>query len=176
MKLADDLAGRKDSSDLAHRFEWLIDMLILRGHLKPGHRRLVAKVRGDRSRVFLSMFKDKRSMTSAPIDCGSLMHLCKARCCSMAATLSAEDLAEGILRWDIYEPYRLPRDNRTGYCRYLRADGSCCTYESRPGTCRDYDCREDTRVWIDWEAKIPAPLMPQLIPLGEWTPDPEPEE
>lgn len=174
--LASDLAAQPERADLAHRFEWLIDTLILRGHLKPGHRKLVAKVRGDRSKVFLSMFKDKRSMASPDVDCAALLPICKARCCSFAATLSAEDLAEGELRWDIYEPYRLPRDHRTGYCRYLRADGGCGTYENRPGTCRDYDCRDDPRVWIDFDKRIPAPLPPHVIPLGEWLPDPEPEE
>jgi hypothetical protein len=30
-------------------------------------------------------------------------------------------------------------------------------YAQRPGACRAYDCRHDPRVWIDFEARIPAP-------------------
>jgi Fe-S-cluster containining protein len=36
-------------------------------------------------------------------------------------------------------------------------DGDCTIYERRPGACRAYDCRRDARVWIDFEARIPAP-------------------
>jgi hypothetical protein len=30
-------------------------------------------------------------------------------------------------------------------------------YEKRLLVCRQYDCRKDTRVWTDWENKVPAP-------------------
>ena len=171
-KVVDDLATRKDNGDLVARLDYIVDLLILRGHLKPGHRRLLNKVRADRSTVFLAMFPDKRQVVGSDIDCPSLIHLCKARCCSYSVTLSAQDVAEGKLKWELYEPYRLLKDKTTGYCRYLRADAGCSVYEDRPATCRIYDCREDRRVWLDWDNKIPAPMdagaEPGVIPLGEW--------
>jgi Fe-S-cluster containining protein len=177
-RLVDEIDKRKDSADLVARLDYIVDLLILRGHLKPGHRRLLNKVRADRSTVFLAMFPDKRKMEGTDIDCPSLIHLCKARCCSYSVTLSPQDVAEGKLKWDLYEPYRMQKDKTTGYCRYLRADAGCKVYEDRPATCRLYDCREDRRVWLDWENKIPAPMAggaaPDVIPLGEW-PEPKTE-
>jgi len=180
-RLVDDLAGRHDNADLVARLEYIVDLLILRGHLKPGHRRLLNRVRADRSTVFLSMFPDKRQMKGPDIDCPSLIHLCKARCCSYSVTLSPQDVAEGKLKWELYEPYRMVKDKTTGYCRYMRADAGCSVYEDRPATCRLYDCREDRRVWTDWDKKIPAPMdigaEPGVIPYGEWPERaPEPEE
>jgi hypothetical protein len=35
--------------------------------------------------------------------------------------------------------------------------GACTVYAQRPGACRAYDCRHDPRVWIDFDARIPAP-------------------
>ena len=168
-RMADDIAGRPDDADLARRFEWLVDLLIMRGHLLPAYRRLVDKVRAaDRRPISLAQFRDKRSMPGTDIDCASRIHLCKARCCSFAVTLSEEDVVEGKLRFDLNEPYRIERDKRTRYCRYLKADGGCSTYEDRPATCRIYDCREDTRVWIDFEKAIPAPMPENVIPIDEW--------
>lgn len=176
-RMVDELAGRKDNADLVARLDYIVDLLILRGHLKPGHRRLLNKVRADRSTVFLAMFPDKHQVKGNDIDCPSLIHLCKARCCSYSVTLSPQDVAEAKLKWELYEPYRLAKDRTTGYCRYVRADASCSVYEDRPATCRLYDCREDQRVWLDWENKIPAPMErgaeAGVIPLGEWPP---PEE
>lgn len=170
--LVDDLAGRADNGDLVARLDKIVDLLILRGHLKPGHRRLLNKVRADRSTVFLAMFPDKHGIEGNDVDCPNLIHLCKARCCSYSVTLSPQDVAENKLKWELYEPYRLAKDQTTGYCRYLRADAGCSVYHDRPATCRLYDCREDRRVWLDWDNKIPAPMEhgahAGVIPLGQW--------
>lgn len=173
-RLADDLVGRPDGADLAARLDYLVGLLILRGHLKPGHRRLLNKVRGDRSTALLAMYPDKHRIEGSDIDCASRIHLCKARCCSYSVTLSPQDVLEGKLRWELYEPYRLLKDDTTGYCRYLRADAGCSVYHDRPATCRVYDCRFDSRVWLDFDNMIPAPMdvgsSPEVIPLGEWPP------
>jgi Fe-S-cluster containining protein len=81
--------------------------------------------------------------------------LCGARCCSFEVSLSAQDVAEGGIPFDLHEPYALPRAN--GRCVCMTDDGGCTIYERRPGACRAYDCRRDARVWIDFEAHIPAP-------------------
>jgi Fe-S-cluster containining protein len=71
-------------------------------------------------------------------------------------SLSAQDVAERLLPFDIHEPYRLPRDEQ-GRCTCMDAAGACTVYSHRPGACRAYDCRHDPRVWIDFDARIPAP-------------------
>jgi Fe-S-cluster containining protein len=155
--LAADLAQRPDHADLAHRVEWLVDTLILRGQLPASFRRLIQRVGAERSTVRLAMFRDKYQVPSADIDCASRIPLCKAKCCTMDVTLSAQDVAEGGIPFDVMQPYALPRDPATRRCVCMNADGACTIYEKRPGACRAYDCRHDPRVWIDFEARIPAP-------------------
>lgn len=155
--LAETLGARDDHADLSSRFEWLIDALILRGQLPATYRRLVAKVRGDRSSVRLASFVDKYSVVGADIDCAARIPLCGARCCTFEVTLSEQDVAERVLPFDIGAPYALPRDRSTGRCVCMNAEGACTVYAQRPGACRAYDCRHDPRIWIDFEARIPAP-------------------
>jgi hypothetical protein len=154
--LARSVAARDDHADLAARLEWLIDTLIFRHQLPASFREVAAKVRGqgDRSVVRLATFRDKHAMASPDIDCAARIPLCGARCCSFEVTLSAQDVADG-LPFDLMRPYALPRDQ--GRCVCMAADGACTIYDKRPGACRAYDCRHDARVWIDFEARIPAP-------------------
>lgn len=155
--LATTLAARDDHADLARRLEWLVDTLIMRGQLPASFRRLLAKVGDERSTVRLATFRDKYQVPSPDVDCASLIPLCGARCCSMEVTLSAQDVAEGGVPFDIMRPYALPRDPVTKHCTCMAENGACTIYERRPGACRAYDCRHDPRVWIDFDARIPAP-------------------
>lgn len=163
-ELGEDLSAPGHNADLAHRLEWLVDLLVLRGHLMPGHRKMLDKMRGEASPVRLANYTDKRALIGADIDCASLLPLCRGRCCAYAVSLSIEDLEEGKLGWDVHQPYLLPRNRDTGYCGCLGSDGRCTVYADRPGTCRAYDCRGDPRVWIDFEARIPAPMPAHLRP------------
>jgi len=154
--LADSVAARADHADLAARLEWLIDLLILRGQLPASFRRLAAKLtgNGDRSVVRLATLRDKYAIASPDIDCAARIPLCGARCCSFEVTLSAQDVAERSVPFDLARPYALPREH--GRCVCMDQDGACTIYAQRPGACRAYDCRRDPRVWIDFEARIPA--------------------
>jgi hypothetical protein len=155
--LADTVAATDDHADIAARLEWLIDLLILRGQLPASFRRLAAKVHGtgERSVVRLATFRDKYALASPDIDCAARIPLCGARCCSFEVTLSAQDLAERTIPFDVARPYALPRE--AGRCVCMADDGGCGIYAQRPGACRAYDCRRDPRVWIDFDARIPAP-------------------
>jgi hypothetical protein len=155
--LAATLGERTDHADIARRFEWLVDTLIMRGQIPESFRRLLAKVGNERSTVRLAMFRDKYQVPSADIDCATRIPLCGARCCTMDVTLSAQDVTEGGIPFDVTQPYALPRDPETKKCVCMNADGACTIYERRPGACRAYDCRNDRRVWVDFEARIPAP-------------------
>jgi Fe-S-cluster containining protein len=155
--LAGTLAQRDDHADLARKLEWLVDTLILRGQLPESFKRLIGRVGDERSTVRLAMFRDKYQVPSADIDCAARIPLCRARCCSMEVTLSAQDVAEGGIPFDVTRPYALPRDPVTKRCACMDGAGACTIYEKRPGACRAYDCRHDKRVWVDFEARIPAP-------------------
>ncbi len=154
--IAETLARQDDHGDVARRLEWLVDTLILRGQLPASFRRVLAKVGDERSTVRLAMFRDKYQVPSTDIDCAARIPLCGAKCCTMDVTLSAQDVAEGGIPFDIMKPYALPRDPTTKRCVCMDADGACTIYERRPGACRAYDCRNDARVWRDFDARIPA--------------------
>lgn len=104
--------------------------------------------------------EDKYAVDDLPdIDCASLIPLCKARCCRLTVFLSFQDLDEGKLKWDYGAPYVLRR-GADGYCVHNAGDGggrSCTRYHERPVACRRFDCREDKRIWADFEKRIPAP-------------------
>ena len=155
-RVAGAIAARDDHADLARRLEWLVDTLILRGQIPASFRRLVARVGGERSTVRLATFRDKYAVESADVDCAARIPLCRARCCSFDVTLSAQDVAEGGIPFDLHQPYALPK-RADGGCVCKGEDGACTIYARRPGACRAYDCRHDPRVWIDFDARIPAP-------------------
>ena len=95
-----------------------------------------------------------RFRDGAEIDCESRLHLCRAACCRLPLALSREDVGEGVVRWDPGQPYILARDE-DGYCVHLeRETWRCTVYAQRPIPCRGYDCREDQRVWLDFENKV----------------------
>ena len=97
------------------------------------------------------------------IDCASRIHLCHARCCTFKFFLSKQDLDEGTARWDYGNPYWI-RQADDGYCIHSDPGTRACTIHThRPHTCRQYDCRNDKRVWLDFEQMIPAP-MPETSP------------
>jgi len=68
--------------------------------------------------------------------------------------------------FELDRPYLLPRDPQTKRCACMDEEGLCTKYDVRPATCRTYDCREDARVWIDYEQRIPAPLPESVRPAG----------
>lgn len=166
-EMAEQVARRPFSRDLVGRLEWLVEILIDRGYLEPDHRALINRARGDATRVRLATYPDKRKVTNSDPGCAERMHVCKARCCAIDVELSAEDLAEGKLRWDLERPYLLPKADH-GLCEHLQGDGRCGAYEHRPAPCRAYDCVHDRHIWIDYDAMIPAPLPWWVTTFDLW--------
>ncbi len=102
---------------------------------------------------------DKYEAESPPIPCAELIPLCKARCCSLTFRLSTQDLEGRQVRWDYGNPYwNARRDD--GYCVHNEPGHGCNVYAERPAVCRTYDCRKDTRIWLDYDQRIPAPDVP----------------
>src|SRR5262249_8383734 len=115
-------------------------------------------------RVRLAEMGDKYAEgESVEIDCASRIHLCHARCCSFKFFLTKQDLDEGVAKWDYGNPYWI-KQAADGYCIHSDpATRGCLIHAKRPHVCRRYDCRNDKRVWIDFEKRIPAP-MPERQP------------
>jgi len=153
-------------TQVAMRLSLLIEMLIGRGVLRQNDARILGLYgqSAARPRVRLSVIRDKHAVASPPIDCAAHFHLCRGRCCSFHVALDPVEVRQGRLRFDLDEPYLLERA-ADGYCSHMRAgDGGCEAYDDRPATCRDYDCRHDPRVWIDYPQRIPAPMPEGVVP------------
>jgi hypothetical protein len=153
----------------------LLEVLAAREVLTPGHLRWFERQREHAPTggppVRLRPPIDKHRVAGPDIDCQRYLPLCQARCCSFAVALTAADVESGALRWELERPYLL-RHDADGYCAHLdRATGGCAIYDQRPAACREFDCREDRRVWDDFAAAAPAPMPPGLLPPpGGWRP------
>jgi Fe-S-cluster containining protein len=102
---------------------------------------------------------DKYKITEeVKIDCENRKHICRAACCRLTYSLSVQDIYEGI-RWDLGKPFLNAR-GPNGYCVHLRPDVlECSIYEQRSASCRNYDCRNDKRIWLDFDKMV---INPQL--------------
>jgi hypothetical protein len=99
----------------------------------------------------------------APIDCENRVHLCQAACCRLWFPLSKQDVDEGVVRWDLAYPYIIAQDEDK-YCRHLDRGACHCTiYQQRPLPCRAFDCRQDKRIWLDFDNKVINPDLDTMF-------------
>ena len=100
------------------------------------------------------------------IDCENRIHLCHAACCRLDFALSRQDIEEGVIKWDLGRPYLIAKDE-DGYCRHInRGTCQCTVYQQRPVPCRGYDCRNDKRIWADFEKGIVNPKLEEVFQKG----------
>jgi len=93
------------------------------------------------------------------IDCASRIALCKATCCKMVFPLSRQDVDEAVVHWDLGRPFVIAK-RANGYCQHLDENGHrCAVHAQRPLPCRVYDCRQDKRIWLDFEKRIVNPKI-----------------
>lgn len=161
------MQSKIDLIDLMTRLGALVEELVDKGVVDPAslelkllktrHAENERMTRQAHVQVELSPPRDKYKMADLPeIDCAARLPLCKARCCSFQFPLSVQDLDERIVEWDYARPYRI-RKRADGYCVHNEEGGCACkVYANRPAICRGYDCRQDRRVWVDFDKRIPA--------------------
>lgn len=158
-KLGAELPSMPDNGEALRRFEWLLDVLIMRGSLPPHFKKLASRLRAEQGvKIHLAIAPDKYQVESPDVDCAALMPICQARCCSLTVQLAEQDVEERVVPFVIDQPYMLPKDPVTKHCVCLdKATRGCTIYEHRPATCRSFDCREDRRIWTDFAARVLAP-------------------
>jgi len=101
---------------------------------------------------------DKYAVPSVDIPCAENLQWCRAICCSLVVHLSQQDLDEGVVAWDADRPYWIRHVD--GKCGHF--DAGCTIYAQRPGPCRGFDCRTDTRIWRDYDRRIPNANLARL--------------
>lgn len=150
-------------AELSATVQAMMETLVAEGHLPlplyEKKKRLAIVRENDQAAseagVEVSPMPDKYALGDLPdVDCGALLHLCRARCCTLSFPLSVQDLDERVVRWNYARPYQIAR-RPDGYCAHNEG-GRCGVYQHRPATCRLYDCRNDRRIWADFERRIPA--------------------
>jgi len=106
---------------------------------------------------------DKYALASPDVPCVENLALCRGACCSLVFNLGIQDLDEGVIKWEYGQPYRIRREH--GRCVHFDVERKGCgAYQHRPATCRTYDCRQDKRIWADYDKRIPAPDLDKLAP------------
>jgi Fe-S-cluster containining protein len=130
--------------------------------------------------VMIEQRIDKYAMDQLPdIDCDARIPLCNARCCTLHFPLSNQDLDERVVKWDYLKPYIIRQRETDGYCVHNDPGTFGCTvYHNRPAVCRTYDCRQDKRIWIDFDKRIPAidpRLRPKDVPVPHGPPPKHPQ-
>ena len=152
----------------------LVDLLIEKGLLTEEElnerkremgERLVKKFQENGMGVEIQDSKiDKYEFKDGPrIDCENRIHACKAACCRLRFPLSPQDLEEGVVKWDLPHPYLIAR-GADGFCAHLgRGSCRCTIYQHRPLPCRSYDCRQDRRIWEDFDKKFVSPDLENLF-------------
>ena len=86
----------------------------------------------------------------ADINCSERIHICKGVCCSLRFPLSKNEVESGHVKWDLGNPYFILQSQ--GCCTHQNHEnGGCTVYENRPSICSWYTCKEDTRIWKDFD-------------------------
>jgi Fe-S-cluster containining protein len=109
------------------------------------------------------------------VDCRERLDLCRAACCRLFnAYLSPHEIRSKNYEWDAGRPYALVR--RNGSCVYLSADCNCQVYDDRPLSCSTYSCRNDKRIWQDFDKRILNPKLKRWLEKENFVPDMDREE
>jgi Fe-S-cluster containining protein len=102
--------------------------------------------------------EDKYTAVAESPPCAELIAICHARCCKLRFALTTQDLDEGIIRWDYGRPYMIRQRASDERCVHNDpATRFCTVHAARPHVCRTYHCRDDNRIWIDYDKRIPQP-------------------
>ncbi len=95
--------------------------------------------------------KPDEDVTPVAVNCNERIHICKAVCCKLDFALSAEEIENGKVKWDLGKPYFI-RHEKNGYCSHMDLGKKCCSvYNDRPSVCKKYSCANDHRIWKDFE-------------------------
>ena len=138
------------------RAEGLVDGAAMDARLPALEAAETERAKG-RLSVKLNQDVDKYQLVGPDIPCDELLPLCRGRCCTLHFPLTSQDLDERVVKWNYLQPYNIRQRAEDGYCVHNDpATHGCAVYHHRPAVCRLYDCRNDKRIWVDYEKRIPT--------------------
>jgi Fe-S-cluster containining protein len=130
--------------------------------------RVLAADEATLGRVELAAVEDKYAVTAVDPGCAERLPICRARCCRLELALSTQDLDEGVIRWDYGRPYLIRQRASDRYCVHNDpASHACTAHAHRPAVCRTYSCKDDKRIWADFDARVLAAPVDDLPLPGD---------
>jgi Fe-S-cluster containining protein len=101
----------------------------------------------------IRVHQDGQRKREAEVDCFERHPICKGGCCYLDFALTWPEVEAGVVEWDDERPFSI-RHCADGYCTHWDQKTHLCKiHEDRPQVCRGYSCRNDKRIWEDFEAK-----------------------
>ena len=90
------------------------------------------------------------------IDCSLKIKYCHAICCYFTTVLEKGDYVENTICTEqtLNGLIKITKKEGSCECVHLSSNEKCGVYQDRPKQCKNYDCRTDSRIWIDFEANI----------------------
>lgn len=157
--LTDELTRRLDGGDQAPARAGTVEEIV-DATTRPilQQIQLATEESNSANRLQIAAVEDKYQVVlHDPPPCRELLPICHGRCCTFRFALSTQDLDEGVIRWDYGRPYLIRQRSSDGRCVHNHPDQHVCTvYHHRPAICRSYHCRDDKRIWKDYDRRILA--------------------
>ena len=142
----------------------LIDLLIKKGALTSDEVTAAIEQTGNDMReagrqatLEVIVREDSRAaaVSSEEIDCAARIPYCKASCCRLRWPMTLAEVESGPVKWDLGRPF-FNLHAAHGYCHQFDTEShGCNVYEQRPQPCRQYNCVDDERIWLDFENMVP---------------------
>lgn len=90
------------------------------------------------------------------VDCSSKIEYCQAICCYFSTMLEENDYDPNTICTEktVGGLIKIAKKERTCECIHLSKNRKCEVYHSRPLQCLNYDCRDDSRIWVDFNRNI----------------------
>lgn len=181
--------GHTTSSQLAERLHFLesmlyglVDLLVNKrilgeSELASSAHQMAQTIeeRGERAHGGVALRVDSPDEQDfTPVNCAERIAVCKAVCCRLSFPLTAEEVQNGQLKWNLGMPYFIRHDARGACVHQDDTTGACGVYAHRPSLCKRYSCETDERIWKDFDNMILnqewidahlGPEHPQLIQI-----------
>jgi hypothetical protein len=106
--------------------------------------------RGEQAHGGVVMRVDPPGQATVTVNCTERMPICKAICCRLSFPLTAQEIQDGQLKWDLGKPYFIRHDERGACVHQNTSTGGCTVYNKRPDLCKRYSCQADKRIWKDF--------------------------